>query len=273
MLKEEGKIAQSDKWMWLTRGGPPGQQSVLFEYDPSRGGRVPVRLLDDFTGILQADGYSGYGAICRQNKLIRIGCWDHALRRFVEISKSDDKKPHKGHTPLADVAISKIDVLYRIERKLKNATEAQRLHVRQEKSLPLLNEFKAWLESKQGKVMKDSLLYKAIRYCLNQWEHLVGYCQRGDLQISNILAENAIRPLAIGRRNWLFADTSKGASASAAWYSLIETAKTHDLNPQAYIQHVLENIGTADTVEKLEQLLAWNVKLDEPAQVRTSQPS
>ncbi|MCL1488224.1 MAG: IS66 family transposase [Marinobacter sp.] len=100
VLKEDGKTAQSDKWMWLTRGGPPGQPSVLFEYDPSRAGKVPVRLLDDFNGILQADGYSGYGKVCRDNNITRIGCWDHARRKFVEAikgSKPQGKgKAHKG---------------------------------------------------------------------------------------------------------------------------------------------------------------------------------
>jgi len=91
VLKEDGKTAQSDKWMWVTRGGPPGQPSVLFEYDPSRAGKVLVlvRLLDDFKGILQADGYSGYGKVCRNNGITRIGCWDHARRKFVEATKGD----------------------------------------------------------------------------------------------------------------------------------------------------------------------------------------
>ena len=119
--------------------------------------------------------------------------------------------------------------------------------------------------------MKGGLLHKAIQYCLNQWEYLVGYCQRGDLRISNALAENAIRPFAVGRKNWLFADTTHGAKASAAWYSLIETAKLHGLNPQAYLLHVLQNIARIDTLEQLEQLLVWNVKLDESGQLNTAQ--
>lgn len=163
-------------------------------------------------------------------------------------------------------------MLYRLEQELEQESDAERLHGRQEKSLPLLEDFKIWLDQHQDKVMKGGLLHKAIQYCLNQWEYLVGYCQRGELKISNALAENAIRPFAVGRKNWLFADTTHGAKASAAWYSLIETAKLHQLNPQAYIEHLLENIAVADTPEKLDQLLAWNVKLDQPAQVRTAQP-
>ena len=274
VLGEKGKTAQSDKWMWVTRGGPPGQQSVLFEYDPSRSGSVAVRLLDDFKGILQADGYAGYAAICEKNKLTRIGCWDHARRKFVEASRASNKKPANGKLLLADEAIELIRPLYRIEKELAEAgaDDAGRLRVRKKQSVQHLNTFKAWLDDKQGKVMKGGKLHTAIQYCLNQWQHLTGYCQRGDLLISNALAENAIRPFAVGRKNWLFADSSKGAHASAAWYSLIETAKLHGLNPQAYLLHVLQNIARIDTLEQLEQLLAWNVKLDEPGQLNTAQP-
>lgn len=272
VLKENGKTAQSYKWMWVTRGGPPGQHSVLFEYDPSRSGDVALRLLDGFSGILQADGYSGYSVVCKDNKLTRIGCWDHARRMFVEASRVDIKKPAKGKQSLADQAIDLIRPLYRIEKELADASDAERLEARQKLSLPHLQTIKAWLDDMQGKVIKDGKLHKAIQYSLNQWEYLTGYCQRGDLKISNALAENTIRPFAIGRKNWLFADTSKGAHASAAWYSLIETAKMHGLNPQSYLLHVLQHITAADTVEKLEQLLAWNVKLDTPAQIRTAQP-
>ena len=127
--------------------------------------------------------------------------------------------------------------------------------------MPVLNEFKLWLEKNAAKIMKGGALRKAIDYTLNQWEYLVGYCKRGDLMISNAMAENAIRPFAIGRKNWLFADTRKGAEASAACYSLIETAKANSLDPHAYIKHILDHIAVADTLEKLEALLPWNVEL------------
>lgn len=263
VLKESGKTAQSDKWMWLTRGGPPGWECVLFEYAPTRAGKVATDLFKGFTGILQADGYGGYAPVCAQKGLTRIGCWDHARRKFVEASRAGiSAKPPKGKVPLAEEALDQIRALYRIESKLdeENASDAERLAVRKKTSLPRMAGFKVWLEQHERKVMKDGLLHKAIRYSLNQWEHLIGYCERGDLKISNALVENAIRPFAVGRRNWLFADTTHGAEASAAWYSLIETAKMHQLNPQAYLHYVLANIATADTTEKLDQLLAWNVK-------------
>ena len=263
VLKEDGKTAQSDKWMWVTRGGPPEKLSVLFEYDPSRAGSVAVRLLDDFKGVLQADGYSGYSAVCKANSITRIGCWDHARRKFVEAEKSADSKAKakKGTVSKADVALGYIRKLYRLETNIADKTDEERLKARQEISVPILNEFKLWLEKNAAKIMKGGALRKAIDYTLNQWQYLVGYCERGDLKISNALAENAIRPFAIGRKNWLFADTRKGAEASAACYSLIETAKANNLDPQAYIKYILDHIVTADTLEKLEALLPWNVEL------------
>ncbi|MCK2717118.1 IS66 family transposase, partial [Escherichia coli] len=265
VLKEEGKTAQSDKWMWVTRGGPPGRPSVLFEYDPSRAGSVPVRLLDGFSGILQADGYSGYSQVCKQSGLTRIGCWDHARRKFIEATQATPtvaKGKSKPGASKADVALGYIGKLYAIEREQKERSDAERYQARQTRSMPLLAEFKTWLDNNVGKVMKGSLTRKAMEYTLGQWPYLVGYCERGDLHISNVLAENAIRPFAVGRKAWLFADSAQGAKASATCYSLLETAKANDLEPSAYINHVLAQIGEADSLEKLEALLPWNVPLE-----------
>lgn len=262
VLKEDGKAVQSDKWMWVIRGGPLDKPVIRFEYDPSRGGKVPVRLLDGFTGVLQADGYAGYNAVCRDNNLTRLGCWDHVRRKFVEASKAaETKAKSKNEAPTkADVALGHIRKLYHIETKIKVLSNDEKTQVRQEQSLPLLNTFKAWLDKNIGKVLKGGLTYNAIHYALNQWETLTGYCDDGQRHISNVLAENAIRPFAVGRKAWLFADTSQGARASATWYSLVETAKANDLEPYAYLHHILQYISEADTVEKLEALLPWHVK-------------
>ena len=262
VLKETGKTAQSDKWMWVTRGGPPDTPSVLFEYDPTRAGHVPARLLEGFSGVLQVDGYSGYGKVCRELDITRIGCWDHARRKFVEAARGaapQKGKSNKGKPSKADVAIGKIRKLYAIESKIENLSESEKYTDRQELALPVLQDLKAWLETNHPKVPKDSLTFKAIQYTLNQWESLVAYCDYGFVHISNALAENAIRPFAVGRRNWLFADSARGARASATCYSLIETAKANGLEPSGYIQYVLDHIADADTLEKLEALLPWNM--------------
>jgi transposase len=260
VLKETGKAATSDKWMWLVRGGPPDRPAVLFEYDVSRGEHVPSRLLAGFAGVLQADGYAGYNDVCRNNAIIRIGCWDHARRKFVEASKATPAKKKGDKVSKADVALSQIRKLYAIEKKLGELDAEQKTIQRQRLSQPVLDDLKTWLETNQRRVPKDSLTAVAINYTLNQWEELVGYCQDGRLHISNALAENAIRPFAVGRRNWLFSDTPRGARASATCYSLIETAKANGLEPSAYLSHVLQHIGAADTVEKLEALLPWNIQ-------------
>jgi len=265
VLKEEGKTAQSDKWMWVTRGGPPGRPSVLFDYDPSRAGSVPVRLLDGFSGVLQADGYSGYGEVCKKHGLTRIGCWDHARRKFIEAIQAAPpvaKGKSKAKTSKADVALAYIRQLYAIEREQRERSDDERYQARQTRSVPLLAEFKTWLDDNVGKVMNGSLTRKAMAYTLAQWPYLVGYCEQGYLHISNILAENAIRPFAVGRKAWLFADSTQGAKASATCYSLLETAKANELEPSAYINYVLAQIGEANTLEKLEALLPWNVPLE-----------
>ena len=266
VLKEAGKTAQSDKWMWVIRGGPPDKQSVLFEYDPSRAGAVADRLLDGFCGVLQADGYSGYSRVCQAAGITRIGCFDHARRKFVEASKAAQTtgtKKKAGQPTKADVALSKIRKLYAIEKSIKELDNDKKKQARQALSVPVLDDLKPWLKKNLSRVPKDSLTYKAIYYTLNQWEYLIGYCEDGQLNISNALAENAIRPFAVGRRAWLFADTSHGARASATCYSLVETAKANNLEPYAYLQYVLAHIAAADTVEKFEALLPWNVKLED----------
>jgi transposase len=260
VLKEDGKTAQSDKWMWVTRGGPPSQPCVLFEYDPSRAGLVPERLLHGFSGTLQADGYAGYNLVCKNQNLNRIGCWDHVRRKFIEAEKAVDKtNTKKVKTSKADVAISKIRKLYLIEKKIQPLEPAEKQRLRQELSIPVLNDIKQWLDKNVSKMVKKSLTRNAIEYALNQWETLTGYCDDGHLNISNVLAENAIRPFAVGRKAWLFADTTRGANASGTCYSLIETAKANNLEPYAYILHILNHIGAADTLGEIEALLPWNV--------------
>jgi transposase len=262
VLKEPGRPATSDKFMWVTLGGPPGQPSVLFEYDPSRSQEVPLRLLDGFHGYLQTDGYAGYNAACLINNITQLGCWDHARRKFKEAQDVQPKpkkgKPHKASK--ADHILGLINTLYMIERQIKELSAVEKFQQRCKRSLPVLKKLKAYLEDNQHKVPKDGLTGKAMTYLSNQWGKLMVYCSNGELNISNILAENAIRPFVIGRKAWLFSDTPKGAQASAIHYSLIETAKANGLEPNAYLSQVLKALPYADTVEKIEALLPWNIK-------------
>jgi len=264
VLKESGYSATGNKYMWVTLGGPPDKRSVLFDYDPSRAKEIPLRLLNGFSGMdkkayLQTDGYAGYNDVCQQYKLISVGCWDHARRKFKEAQIAQPKGA-KVKTSKADMALSLINKLYLIERKIVDLSPDDKLRMREEKSLPILKKLKIWLDQNKSRVAKDSLTGKAITYLHNQWPKLIVYCTEGELRISNILAENAIRPFVIGRKAWLFSDTPDGAKASATHYSLIETAKLHGIDPFRYFQHILAALPYAEKTEDFEALLPWNVK-------------
>lgn len=259
VLKETGMAPTGHKWMWLMRGGPPGRTIVMFSYDKSRGGAVVERLLESFTGrYFQSDGYTGYDKVCAVKGLVHLGCMDHGRRKVVEAIKAQPK-PVKGKPSVAMVLLSKIDALYRLERQWKELDDDERLEQRQKHAVPKLAALKQWLDGKQPKVAPDTLTRKAINYLLNQWLHLERYCEHGQLRISNILAENAIRPFVVGRKGWLFSDSPAGAHASAVMFTLIETAKANGVEPYAYLQHVIGNIAIADTDEALDALLPWNV--------------
>ena len=191
-----------------------------------------------------------------------IGCMDHARRKFVTAEKALTKKALKGTPAKCTVARAKFDALYRIERKMDELQldEDQRFEYRQQHAIPKLDELKKWLDKNEPTVAKDSLTHTAIKYALNQWEHLAAYCDHGQLKISNVLVENAIRPFVIGRKGWLFADTPRGAKASAVFYTLIETAKANDIDPYKYLLHLCKHIASVETVDDVEKLMPWNVK-------------
>ena len=263
VLNEPGRSRTSDKWMWVSRGGPPDKPVIIFDYDPSRAKEVPLRLLEGFTGYLQTDGYAGYNAVCENNGLTHLGCWDHARRKFKEAEKAAGKSKvkQKGKVAKFTLALNKIGKLYGVERKIANLSAAEKHLERQRQSQPLLDDLKIWLDANIGKVVSGSLTHKAIQYTLNEWPKLIAYLEDGRLNISNAAAENAIRPFVIGRKGWLFANTPQGASSSALHYSLVETVKANGLEPFAYYQAVLSKISYAETVADYEALLPWNIKI------------
>lgn len=261
VLKEPGTEATSTKYMWVMRGGPPDRTVVMFNYDKSRGKAVAERLLDGFEGrYFQSDGYAGYDGVCKTKGICHLGCWDHARRKFIESIRAIPKGKKSAKPSVAHVAISKIDALYRIERQIKEWSDEDKFEYRQTHSIPKLAELKLWLEERKPKVDPDSKAGKAICYAINQWDKLVRYCEHGSLNISNVLAENAIRPFVVGRKAWLFADTPDGARASAIYYTLIETAKANKLDPYEYIHFLVGRIAAVDSVEGYEALLPWNMK-------------
>ena len=261
VLKEPGLKPTSHKWMWIMRGGPPDRPIVLFEYDRSRGKTVAERLLEDFSGrYFQSDGYSSYDEICQRKGIIHLGCWDHARRKFVEAEKGQSPGSPSVRRSYASEALERIRALYLIEREIEPLPAAEKYRQRQLRSIPALNTFYTWLQESAPKLAKGGLTREAIDYTLHQWPKLTRYCENGILRISNILAENHIRPFAVGRKAWLFADTPAGARASAVYFSLVETAKANGLEPYDYLCRVLRQIPYAQTVEDWEALLPWNMK-------------
>ena len=261
VLREDGKTAQSQSYIWVQRGGPPDSPVILYHYDPSRSQDVPLRLLDGFNGYLQTDAYEGYGAACRKNNLVSVGCMAHARRKFDEALKAQGTvDPNQQKSTLAATAIKKIQTLYRIERETKHLSDDERQQVRQSRSVPVLEELRYWLDNHLFLVPPKSALGKAMYYLDKQWNKLKVYTRDGRLRIDNNLTENAIRPFVIGRKNWLFSTSVDGAKASANLYSLVETAKANGHEPYAYIKQVLTELPAAKTIEDIERLLPFNLK-------------
>jgi len=254
VLKEKGKSPTSQSYMWVQTGGPPGKPVVIYDYDPSRSGEVPARLLLGYEGYLMTDGYEGYNKLAKTGGVEHLVCWAHVRRKFVEAVKVQPKGAH-GH---ADQAVALIGKLYAIEREHKDATIEVRYAARQEKSVPVLNELHDWMEKLLPKVPPKSALGAALSYMRDYWGKLARYPERGDLPIDNNRCENAIRPFVIGRKAWLFSDTPAGASASAIIYSLVETAKANGVEPYTWLRHVLEHLPAARTADEMDKLLPWN---------------
>jgi transposase len=257
VLKEDGKTPTSTSYMWVQTGGPPGKPVTIYDYDPSRSGSVPVRLLQGYKGYMMTDGYTGYNALAKTDGIEHLICWAHARRRFVEAVRVQPK----GKRGRADEAVALIGKLYGIERDHKDGTDAERLQARQQHSVPALAALHAWMEKNLPLVTPKSALGTALAYMQTYWHGLSRYTERGDLPIDNNRCENAIRPFVVGRKSWLFADTAAGAHASAVVYSLVQTAKANGLEPYAWLRRVMRDLPKATTVEEVEALLPWNVDL------------
>jgi transposase len=257
VLKEKGKAPTSNSYMWVQTGGPPDKPVVLYDYDRSRSASVPTALLEGFKGYLMTDGYDGYNAVARIDGIERLACWAHVRRRFVDATRVQPK----GKRGRADEAVSLIGKLYGVEREHKDAAPEVRHLARQQRSVPVLAELRAWMLQNTPLVTPKSALGTALAYMGNLWAQLTRYTERGDLPIDNNRCENAIRPFVIGRKAWLFSDTPAGAHASAVIYSLVQTAKANGLEPYTWLRRVLRDLPTAKTVEEVEALLPWNLRL------------
>ena len=257
------KVIHEDKqksymWVYCTGTDSPKTQSthkniVLYDFHASRAASCPNGFLGNYQGYLQVDGYSAY----EQTQAQLVGCMAHARRKFIEAKKAQPK----GKTGKADWAINHIQKLYALESRIKNLEPKQRYERRQADAVPLLNEFKQWLDKSILTVTPKSALGKALTYAVNQWSKLNQYVSSGDLSIDNNRAERAIKPFVIGRKNWMFSNTARGATASAELYSVIETAKANGIEPLKYIQALLEELPKRKQDESVEDLMPWAIKV------------
>lgn len=257
VLKRGGKIHPGRGYMWvLVRSG--AKPVRIFEFDPSRGARVPKRLIpEDYSGTIMADGYEAYNAVCGRAGIKRAGCWAHARRKFADVLKSS---PKTASPSLAKEALEIIGKLYEIERECKEISDENRFAARQEKAKPIIDTLREWLTVSIPRVPPKSPTGRAFSYLHKQWPRLISYLDDGAIPIDNNLAENSIRPFAIGRKNWLFSDTEAGARGSAAIYSMIETAKANGHEPYEYLKHLFSELPKATCLEDYDKLLPWNFK-------------
>ena len=281
VLKEVNRAPQSHSYMWAIRAGPPHQVVVapahpcasrhkyilykmIYHYDPSRGSQVLEHLLGDYQGYLQCDGWSAYPTYASQHPQVTlVGCFAHAQVKFKECLEAQKKL--KADTDITQSrcrkAMHMIRVLYDIEEQCKALDEVKRHAYRQQHSLPALADLRAWVDQTLPKVAKESLLGKAVHYLHNQWDKLIRYTEHGGIPIDNNPIEQAIRKFVIGRNAWLFSDTPSGAKASAALYTLVQTAMLNGVEPYRYLRKILGDLPNIDPshTEQLDQLLPWNV--------------
>ena len=264
VLKEPGKRAQSQSYLWVLRAGEPDHPLVYYEYDPSRSSEVPKRLLRGFKGFMQTDGYKGYDALGKLPGIVHVGCFAHARRKFDEALRGQGKSRKSKSSPKESVArqgLKRINKLYELERLWRGASPDERYAFRQEKTKPKLEQLKQWLTASKERVPPTSLTGEALAYLESQWPKLERVLDDGRISLDTNAVERCIRPFVIGRRNWLFADTPKGATASARLYSLVETAKANGLEPWTYLATIFEKLPAAASAAEIEALLPGRIEM------------
>ena len=259
VLHEPGRKPTQKSYMWIFKGGLPDLASLIYEYHPTRSGDVAKLFLDGYQGTVQTDGYKGYDFLDTRQDVLHVGCWAHARRKFMDIKKAGSSKKTGGYNK----ALQFIKQLYGLEKiaRQKEISGDELYEWRQKHAKPVLKKFKTWLEKKSNQVVPKGLLGQAVSYCLAQWHRLENYIKDGHAGIDNNVAENAIRPFVVGRKNWLFSGTPEGAEASAVLYSLVETAKANNLEPYSYLRYLFEKLPST-LPENLPNLLPHHLSAE-----------
>src|SRR3954452_20808104 len=253
-----GKTKTGRLWVYLRDERPctgPAPPAVLYRYSADRKGEHPRRHLARFRGFLHADGYAGFGPLYqaedgRPATVTEVFCWAHVRRRFHDL--------HLAGSPLAKEALDRIGHLFDVERAISGMPPEMRQRIRQSRAVPLVEELAAFLDATLPKLSGKSELAGAIRYARSRWPALTRYLADGRLEISNNTAERAIRPLALGRKNWIFAGSDSGGERAAAMHTLIETATLNDLDPETYLREVFSRIAD-HPINRIADLLPWNL--------------
>ncbi len=252
-----GRTQTARFWAYLRDDRPfggPDPPAVFYEFTPDRKGEHPQRRLRDFRGILQADAYSGFNALYEGGRVVEAACWTHARRYF-----HDEVVANGG--PLAREAIERMRPLFAIEAEIHGQPPEARLAARQARSAPLMADLHAWLEATRRRISGKSDLAKATRYALARWSALTTVLRDGRACLHNNAAERRIRPLALGRKNYLFAGSMEGGRRAATIYTLIGTAEMNGWDPQAYLRVLLERLA-AHPINRIGELAPWNLRSD-----------
>jgi transposase len=248
-----GKTKTGRLWVYVRDERPHGSKTppaAFYRYSPDRKGEHPQQHLKSFRGVLQADGYAGFNELYRGD-IVEAACWAHARRKFFDVHAA-------SASPIAEEALKRIGDLYHVEDQIRGKPPDERRAARKEKSTPILYALKSWFEARRNELSRKSELAKAIGYALSRWTALTRFTGDGRVEIDNNAAERAIRPLALGRKNYLFAGSDSGGRRAAAIYSLVETAKLNALDPEKYLRDVLARIAD-HPINKIEQLMPWRI--------------
>jgi len=267
VLHEPGRAAESTSYMWMYRTGRAGPPLVLYDYQTTRASKHVIRFLQGFKGYLHVDGYAGYGCV---PDVTLVGCFAHARRLFKDALSALPKGA--SSVVITQDGLAFCNQLFMIERKTHDMTPEERYDYRLLHSRPILDAFSAWLKRYAPQATPKGPLGKAIGYCQNQWEKLTAFLKDGRLELDNNRAERTIKSFVIGRKNFLFSNTPRGATSSAFVYSIVETAKENNINPRAYLEflfEILPNIDLADPAA-FDSLLPWSASLPARVRVQTS---
>jgi transposase len=271
----KGQCKSGRIWTYI---GDEANPYVAYDYTPDRTRAGPQRFLDNYKGYLQADAYGGYDGIYHKGLVSEVACWAHARRKFFDARETDGRRATQMLAMVAelyaveDAAKEKIQLLVKQNAKAPRAEQEQiRLAQRQQQSKPILAKIKTWLDTESQLVLPRSPMAQAINYTLNQWDALCRYTEQAYLNIDNNAAERALKRVALGRKNWLFAGHDEAGASHARLYTLIASADRHGVDPQTYLTSILAKISTTP-MSQLNQFLPDVWKADSLAQLPTGAP-